>query len=291
MDDQDWLAQRFEEHRSRLEAVAYRMLGSPSETEDAVQEAWLRLSRTDTNAVHNLGGWLTTVVGRVCLDMLRSRTAHREVPLEEHVPESVADSFEHAAPEQEAVMAETVGLALLTVLDTLAPAERLAFVLHDLFGVPLADIGSILGRTPNGAKQLASRARKRVRTAQMPQRDTTDHAELVKAFLAASHDGDFAALLRVLDPDVVLRADPAAVNAGAQPEVRGAAAVAEQFAVRAVQTLPNLVVETSDTIWAITGGTPRAAFRFTARDGKIAQIDISFDAIQLRKLDRITTTT
>jgi RNA polymerase sigma factor (sigma-70 family) len=291
MDDQDRLARRFEEHRSRLEAVAYRMLGSRSEADDAVQEAWLRLSRTDSSAIDNLGGWLTTVVGRVCLDMLRSRAAHREEPLGEHVPESVADSSEHVDPEQEAVLAESVGLALLAVLDTLAPAERVAFVLHDLFGVPLAEIGAILGRTPNGAKQLAGRARKRVRAAQTPQRDTSDQTGLVTAFLAASRDGDFAALLELLDPDVELRADPAAVKAGAQPAIHGAAAVARQFAARAIQTLPRLVAETPDTIWATTRGTPPAAFRFTLRDQNITRIDIVFDAPQQRKLDSITTTT
>jgi RNA polymerase sigma factor (sigma-70 family) len=285
VDDQDWLAQRFEEHRSRLAAVAYRMLGSRSEADDAVQEAWLRLSRADSSAVHNLGGWLTTVVGRVCLDMLRSRAAHREEPFGEQVPEPAAGRSERADPEEEALMAESVGLALLVVLDTLAPAERLAFVLHDLFAVPFGEIASILGRSPNAAKQLASRARQRVQTADAtPDADahTAHQTKVVNAFLAASRDGDFAALLAVLDPDVVLRADPAAIQAGAQAEVRGAPAVAQQFAERAVATLPALVDETPRTIWAITRGTPRAAFRFTTRHGRIVQIDIVFDPQQLR---------
>ncbi len=288
MDDQDWLAQRFEEHRSRLAAVAYRMLSSRSEADDAVQEAWLRLSRADPSAVHNLGGWLTTVVGRVCLDMLRSRAAHREEPLDEHVPEPAADPSDQADPEQEALMAESVGLALLVVLDTLAPAERLAFVLHDLFAVPFGEIASILGRSPNAAKQLASRARQRVQAAHAtPEASTARQTQLVRAFLAASRDGDFAALLGVLDPDVVLRADPTAVQAGALAEVRGAPAVAQQFAERAVATLPALVVEAPGTIWAITRGMPRAAFRFTTRHGRIAQIDIVFDPLQLSQLDLV----
>jgi RNA polymerase sigma-70 factor (ECF subfamily) len=288
VDDQDWLAQRFEEHRSRLAAVAYRMLGSRTEADDAVQEAWLRLSRADPSAVHDLGRWLTTVVGRVCLDMLRSRAAHREEPLDEHVPESATGRADEVDPEQEALMAESVGLALLVVLDTLAPAERLAFVLHDMFAVPFEEIASILGRSPNATKQLASRARQRVQAADtMPDTDIARQTQLVKAFLAASRNGDFAALLAVLDPDVVLRADPTAVQAGALAEVRGAPAVAKQFAERAVTTLPALIVETPGTFWAITRGTPRAAFRFTTRHGKIVQIDIVFDPLQLRQLDLV----
>jgi RNA polymerase sigma factor (sigma-70 family) len=288
MGDQDWLAQSFEEHRSRLAAVAYRMLGSRSEADDAVQEAWLRLSRADPSAMHNLGGWLTTVVGRVCLDMLRSRTAHREEPLDEHVPEPATGLAGEVDPEQEALMAESVGLALLVVLDTLAPAERLAFVLHDMFAVPFVEIASILGRSPDATKMLASRARRRVQAADtVPDTDIARQTRLVKAFLAASRNGDFAALLAVLDPAVVLRADPTAVQAGALAEVRGAPAVAKQFAERAVTTLPVLVAETPGTIWAITRGTPRAAFRFTTRHEKIIQIDMVFDPLQVRQLDLV----
>ncbi len=289
MDDQDWLAQRFEEHRSRLAAVAYRMLGSRGEADDAVQEAWLRLSRADPSAMHNLGGWLTTVVGRVCLDMLRSRAAHREEPLDEHAPEPATDRAGEADPEQEVLIAESVGLALLVVLDTLAPAERLAFVLHDMFAVPFEEIASILGRSPNAAKQLASRARQRVQAAAdaTPGTDVARQTQLVKAFLAASRNGDFAALLAVLDPDVVLRADPTAVQTGALAEVRGAPAVAKQFAERAMTALPALVAETPGTFWAITRGAPRAAFRFTTRHEKIVQIDIVFDPRQLRQLDLV----
>lgn len=285
MDDPDWLAQRFEVHRSRLAAVAYRMLGSRSEADDAVQEAWLRLSRADPSAVHDLGRWLTTVVGRLCVDMLRSRASRREEALDEHVPEPATG---RADPEQEALMAESVGLALLVVLDTLAPAERLAFVLHDMFAVPFEEIASILGRSPNAAKQLASRARQRVQAADtMPDTDIARQTQLVKAFLAASRNGDFAALLAALDPDVALRADPTAVQAGALAEVHGAPAVAKQFAERAPTTAPALVIETPGTIWAITRGTPRAAFRFTTRHGKIVQIDLIFDPPQLRQLDLV----
>jgi RNA polymerase sigma factor (sigma-70 family) len=284
--DQDWLAQRFQKHRSRLEAVAYRMLGSRSDADDAVQEAWLRLSRTDPSTVDNLGGWLTTVVGRVCLDILRSRAAHREQPLDDHLPPAPASPSQEGDPEEEALVAESVGLALLVVLDTLAPAERLAFVLHDMFAVPFDEIASILGRSPNAAKQLASRARLRVPAADAtPHADASRQTELVKAFLAASRSGDFTALLEVLDPEVVLRADPTAVESGAVPEVHGAPAVANQFAERAVETLPTLVAEAPGTVWAITSTAPRAAFRFTIRHEKIVHIDLVFDPPKLRQLD------
>jgi RNA polymerase sigma-70 factor (ECF subfamily) len=284
--DQDWLAQRFQEHRSRLEAVAYRMLGSRSDADDAVQEAWLRLSRTDPSTVDNLGGWLTTVVGRVCLDMLRSRAAHREQPLEGNVPQASASASGKGDPEEEALVAESVGLALLVVLDTLAPAERLAFVLHDMFAVPFDEIASILGRSPNATKQLASRARQRVQASDAtPSADVTRQTDLVKAFLDASRQGDFTALLEALDPEVVLRADPTAIKAGALAEVRGAPAVANQFAERAVETLPTLVGETPGTVWAITSTAPRAAFRFTIRGTKIVRIGLVFDPLQLCQLD------
>lgn len=289
MDEQDWLTTRFEEHRSRLAAVAYRMLGSHSEADDAVQEAWLRLSRAHSGGVHNLGGWLTTVVSRVCLDMLRSRVARREEELfDQPMPEPAAGQSDQADPEEDALMAESVGQALLIVLDTLAPAERLALVLHDMFSVPFDEIGPILGRSPNAAKQLASRARQRIRAADVtPDADAARQTDLVNAFLAASRSGDFAALLEVLDPNVVLRADPTAVQAGALAEVRGAPAVAKQFAERAVETLPTLAVEAPDTVWAITSPTPQAALRITTRHGRIVHIDIVFDPQQLRQLDRI----
>src|SRR5438067_1495687 len=230
MDEHDWLAERFEEHRPHLRAVAYRLLGSLSEAEDAVQDAWLRLSRSDTSGVENLGGWLTTVVGRVCLNMLQARTSRREEPLGAHGSEPIVSREDGTDPEHEALLADAVGPALLVVLDTLAPAERVAFVLHDVFAVPFEEIAAIVGRSPAAARQLASRARRRVRgAATAPDADLTRQREVVDAFLAASRAGDFDALLAVLDPDVVLRADRAAVQAGAAREVRGAAAVAHTF--------------------------------------------------------------
>src|SRR3954469_12782576 len=224
MTEGEWLAERFEANRTHLRAVAYRMLGSVSEADDAVQEAWLRLSRTDASQVANLGGWLTTVVARVSLDMLRSRTARREQPLETHVPEPIVSSDAGADPEQEALIADSVGLALLVVLETLSPAERLAFVLHDMFGVPFDEIAPIVDRSPVAARQLASRARRRVRgAAPAPDPDLARQRQVVDAFLAAARDGDFDALVAVLDPDVVLRVDRGAVRPGASQEVRGAA--------------------------------------------------------------------
>src|SRR5437763_12388687 len=208
MDDHEWLAERFEEHRAHLRAVAYRMLGSLSEADDAVQESWLRLGRSDASGIENLGGWLTTVVARVCLDMLRSRESRREEPLDTQVPEPIVSREDGIDPEQEALLADSVGLALLVVLDTLTPAERLAFVLHDLFAVPFNEIAPIVGCSPTAARQLASRARRRVRgAATVKDADLTRSRAVVNAFLAASREGDFGALLAVLDPDVVLRAD------------------------------------------------------------------------------------
>src|SRR5215204_4254813 len=235
MDERDWLANRFEEHRPRLRALAYRMLGSPSEADDAVQEAWLCLDRSDSGGVENLGGWLTTVVGRVCLNMLRSRGSRRERFLDEpwgesseaRMPDPIVDREDGIDPEHQALLADGIGLALLVVLETLSPAERIAFVLHDTFGVPFEEIAPIVGRSPAASRQLASRARRRVRgRATVPATDASRQREVVDAFLAASRDGDLGALLAVLDPDVVLRADPGA--AGTSREVRGAHAVAEQ---------------------------------------------------------------
>ena len=226
MDEHNWLAEQFEAKRTHLRAVAYRMLGSLSEAEDAVQEAWLHLSRSDTSGVQNLGGWLTTVVARVCLDMLRSRNSRREEPLGEYLPDQSLSSDGVSDHEHEALMAESIGLALLVVLETLAPAERLAFVLHDMFAVPFDEIAPIVGRSPTAARQLASRARRRVRGAAVGDAAHPRQRAVVKAFLAASRDGDFDALLAMLDPDAVLRADHAAVHAGASSEVRGATAVA-----------------------------------------------------------------
>jgi RNA polymerase sigma factor (sigma-70 family) len=292
MDEQDWLAQRFEEHRSHLRAVAYRMLGSMSEADDAVQEAWLRLSRSETSGVENLGGWLTTVVGRVCLDMLRSRTSRRVVPLGEplgtRVPEPLVSRADGIDPEHEALLADSVGLALLVVLQTLTPTERLAFVLHDMFSVPFEEIAPVVGRSPTAARQLASRARRRVQgEAHVPDADLATQREVVDAFLAASRSGDFDALLAVLDPDVVLRMDGGAVRAGLSREVRGARAVAEQtltFSGLSPFVRPALVNGAAGVVVA-PRGRPFSVMGFTIRGGKIVEIDILADPARLSRLD------
>jgi RNA polymerase sigma factor (sigma-70 family) len=292
MDEQDWLAQRFEEYRSHLRAVAYRMLGSISEADDAVQEAWLRLSRSETSGVENLGGWLTTVVGRVCLDMLRSRTSRRVVPLGEplgtRVPEPLVSRAEGIDPEHEALLADSVGLALLVVLETLSPAERLAFVLHDMFSVPYEEIAPVVGRSPTAARQLASRARRRVQgEAHVPDADLATQREVVDAFLAASRDGDFDTLLAVLDPDVVLRIDGGAVRAGLSREVRGARAVAEQtltFSRLSPFVRPALVNGAAGVVVA-PRGRPFSVMGFTIRGGKIVEVDILADPARLSRLD------
>ena len=273
MDEKDWLAERFEAHRAHVRAVAYRMLGSLPEAEDAVQEAWLRLSRSDAGVIENLGGWLTTVVARVCLDMLRSRRSRREEPLETHVPEAAAG----VDPENEALLAESVGLALLVVLDTLNPAERLAFVLHDMFAVPFDEIAPIVGRSPEAARQLASRARRRVKGADADtEADRDRQRQVVDAFLAASRGGDLGALLAVLDPDIVLRADDAAVRLGAASEVRGRAGVAEFFLGRARTAQPALVDGLPGLVWA-PGGRPKVAFEFTVVEGRVVAIHLHAD--------------
>jgi RNA polymerase sigma-70 factor, ECF subfamily len=284
MEEHEWLAERFEENRTHLVAMAYRMLGSPSEADDAVQEVWLRLSRSDTSGVDNLGGWLTTVIARVCLDMLRSRRSRREEPLGEHLPDPIVSREDAVDPEHEALLGDSVGLALIVVLETLAPAERVAFVLHDMFDLPFDEIAPIVGRSPTAARQLASRARRRVQGAKVPDADFTRRREVVDAFLAASRGGDFDALLAVLDPDVVVRADGAAVRAGASREVRGAAAVAETFSGRARAAQPALVNGAVGLVWA-PGGRPRVAFDFTMRGGKIVEIDLIADPEHLRQLD------
>ncbi len=284
MNEQNLLADGFEANRAHLRAVAYQILGSTSEAEDAVQEAWLRLSRSDVSSVENLGGWLTTVVARVCLDMLRSQRSRREEPLEERVPESVAGD-NRSNPEQEAVLADSIGLALLVTLDRLTPAERLAFVLHDIFAMPFDEIAPIVGRSPTAARKLASRARSRVRGASVRRDpDLARRRAIVDAFLAASRGGDFGALLALLDPEVVLRADVTAVQAGAAAEVRGAAAVAEAFAGRARVAQPALVDGEAGAVWA-PGGEPRVVFSFTIADGKIVGIDLLAEPERLRALD------
>ena len=280
----DWLTEGFEVHRPHLRAVAYRMLGSMSEADDAVQNAWLRLSRTDGSAIENLGGWLTTVVGRVCLDMLRSRRSRREEPFGTVTSEPIATRSDGTDPEHEALIADSVGLAMLVVLETLDPAERVAFVLHDMFAVPFDEIAPIVGRSPAAARQLASRARRKVQGAKLPDPDFTRQRQIVYAFLAASRGGDFDALLALLDPDVVLRADGAGVLAGTVKEVRGAAAVAETFSGRARAAQPALVEGAAGLVWA-PGGRPRVVFDFTIRHGKIVEIAMIADAEHLGQLD------
>ena len=285
MNDHDVLAERFEANRSHLRAVAYRMLGSLGDADDAVQEAWLRVSRSDTSVVENLSGWLTTIVGRVCLDMLRSRKSRREEPLDTYVPDPAVSRPDGADPEQEALLADSVGLALLVVLEALTPAERLAFVLHDMFGVPFEEIAPIVDRTPAAARQLASRARRRVQgkpTVADP--DLTRQREVVDAFLAASRGGDFESLLAMLDPDVVLRADDAAVLVGAAKEVHGAAAVADTFSGRAKAARPALVDGLAGAVWS-SRGEPRVVFGFTIEEGKIVQIELLADPERLGRLD------
>jgi RNA polymerase sigma-70 factor (ECF subfamily) len=293
VDEKELLAERFEKHRGRLRAVAYRMLGSIGEADDAVQEAWLRLCRSETDDIENLGGWLTTVVGRVCLDMLRSRRIRRECPLDKpragvHVPDPIVGRADGTDPEQEALLADSVGPALLLVLETLSPAERLAFVLHDVFGVPYGEIAPIVGRTPAASRQLASRARRRVRGGgAASDTDPARQREIVDAFLTASREGDFGALLAVLDPDVVLRIDGGAVRAGLSREVRGAEAVAEQtptFSRLSPFVRPALVNGAAGVVVA-PRGRPFAVMGFTVRRGKIVEIDVLADPARLHRLD------
>ena len=287
MHERESLADRFQANRTRLRAVAYRMLGSVSEADDAVQEAWLRLSRAQAADVENLDGWLTTVVARVCLDMLRSRKARREEPMGPRVPEPIVSRELEVDPEHAALLADSVGLALLVVLDTLAPLERLAFVLHDMFAVPFDEIAPIVGRSPAAARQLASRARRRVQAATpVPDPDLARQREVVDAFLAAARSGDFDALLAVLDPDVVLRIDRGAVPRGASREVRGAQAVLEQartFVPLLASARPALV---NGAAGVVVGrrGRPLAVAGFTVAHGQIVEIDLLADPARLREL-------
>jgi RNA polymerase sigma factor (sigma-70 family) len=285
MNEYDWMAERFEAHRGHLRAVAYRMLGSLSEADDAVQEAWLKLTRADTSDVTNLGGWLTTVVGRVCLDMLRSRKARHEEPLGVHVPDPVISSADGPDPEQEALLADSVGLALLVVLEHLAPAERLAFVLHDTFAVPFDEIGPILGRSPAAAKQLASRARRRVRGAEpTSDGDVASQRAVVEAFLSAARGGDLDALLAVLDPDVVARSD-AGRRRGA--EVHGAVAVAGNAATygRLATTGQLVLINGVPGIIATRDDRLISVMAFTIRGGKVTALDILVDPDRLARLE------
>jgi RNA polymerase sigma factor (sigma-70 family) len=288
MDDHDRLAERFETQRGRLRAVAYRMLGSLGEADDAVQEAWLRLSRADTSGVENLPGWLTRVVGRVCLDMLRTRTSRREQPLGLQVADPATDGQDGGDPEREALLAEEVGLALLVVLDRLTPAERVAFVLHDTFAVPFDEIAPIVERSPTAAKKLASRARHRVRGATtIPDADLARKREVVDAYIAAARGGDIKALLEVLDPDVVRRADRVALPAGVATELRGARAVAEETRTnmqRARFAQPALV---DGTIGVVVAPRGRLFLTLSLRfkDDRIAEIDVIADPARLQRLD------
>jgi RNA polymerase sigma-70 factor (ECF subfamily) len=286
MPDSDWLASQFEDHRDRLRAVAYRVLGSRSEAEDAVQEAWLRLSRTDTSDVENFGGWLTTVVSRISLDMLRSRGSRREDRLGPQDFDGIVNDSVESEPERAAVLADSVGPALLVVLETLTPAERLAFVLHDGFGVPYEEIAPIIERNPAAARQLASRARRRVRGASMPtlNADQVRRYAIVDAFLAAARDGDFDALIGFLDPNVVLRADQTAVEMGTAPEIRGPREVAGRFVGGAKVARTAIVDGAAGAVW-MSGKQPRIAFRFTFMADLIAAIEIVADPARLATLD------
>jgi len=288
MTDQEWLARRFEAHRSHLRAVAYRMLGSVTEADDAVQEAWMRLSRTDTGDVENLRAWLTTVVSRVCLNQLRSRRTRREAPLETHVADPIVSPASGIDPEHEAMLGDSIGLALLTVFDTLNPAERIAFVLHDVFAVPFDDIAPIVGRSTAATRQLASRARRRVKGAPVPDTDLDGQWAVADAFLAASRDGDFERLLAVLDPDVVLRSDGGTSRPSLASLLRGAAAVASgamsfrRFTDTATPVLVNGLP--GGIAWA-PDGNPFAVVSVTVAGGRIVSIDILADPDRLARMD------
>jgi RNA polymerase sigma factor (sigma-70 family) len=286
--DQEWLAQRFESHRTHLRGVAYRMLGSLTEADDAVQEAWIRLSRTDTSDVDNLRAWLTTVVGRVCLNMLRSRRTRSEAPLDVHVPDPIVSPEAGGDPEHEALLGDSLGLALLAVLDALTPAERVAFVLHDVFAVPFDEIASIVGRSPAAARQLASRARRRVQGAPVPDTDLDGQWAVVDAFLAASREGDFERLLDVLDPDVVVRSDGGPARPALVSTTRGREAVATQamsfrrFAGTATRALVNGVP--GAVAW-LPDGRPFAVVSAIVAGGRIVSIDVLADPERLARLD------
>ncbi|HEY7623230.1 MAG TPA: RNA polymerase sigma factor SigJ [Solirubrobacteraceae bacterium] len=287
MDENEWLAERFEEHRTHLRAVAYRMLGSVSEADDAVQEAWLRLSRSDANAIENLGGWLTTVVARVSLNVLRARRTRREESFEVHLPEPIVSRADGVDPEHEALLADSVGLALLVVLETLTPAERLSFVLHDMFAVPFDEIGPMVGRSPTAARQLASRARRRVQGATPPTPDLARQREVVDAFFAAARAGDFDALVAVLHPDVVARSDGGTARPEATAVVHGAEKVARRaagFARMAPYVRPALVNGTAGVVVVPPDGL-FAVMGFTVAEGRIVEIDSLTDPDRLSQID------
>jgi len=281
MSDQEWLAQRFEEHRARLNALAHRILGSRAEAEETVQDAWIRLSRSDADQVENLGRWLTTVVSRQCLNVLQSRRTRSEEPLDLGAMEPLPNRDVHADPEQEALLADSIGLALLVVLDQLTPSERVAFVLHDMFDVPFEEIAPILGKSASAARQLASRARRRVRQADAPShRDELRHRRLVSAFLSASRNRDFEALLRYLDPSVVMRIDKTALELGAV-EIHGSQDVARAFVGRLGGAQPALVNGVMGAVWA-PGGKPKVVFAFRVVGDKIGEVDLIGDPERIR---------
>jgi RNA polymerase sigma factor (sigma-70 family) len=285
MDQQEWLAQQFEDHRPHLRAVAYRMLGSLNEADDAVQDAWVRLSRADTSEVDNLGGWLTTIVARVALNMLRARKTRREQPFDVHMPDPIIDSADGTNPEHEALLADSVGLALLVVLETLTPAERLAFVLHDMFAVPFEEIAPIVDRSPEATRQLASRARRRVRgTPTVPDADLNAQWEVVEAFLAAARKGDFDALVAVLDPDAVLRADGGLT--GLSQQVQGAETIASQALLwsRVDLTMRRALINGAAGIVAFLHGRPFSIAAVTVKNGKIVEIDFLADPQRIARL-------
>ncbi len=287
MDQQEWLARQFEEHRPHLRAVAYRMLGSISESDDALQDAWLRVNRADASEVENLRAWLTTIVARVSLNQLRARNTRREQPLETRVPDPIIDPAEGTDPEHEALLADSVGLALLVVLERLTPAERLAFVLHDMFAVPFEDIAPIVERSPEATRQLASRARRRVRgNAPVPDADLSAQWEVVNAFLAAARDGDFDALIAVLHPDVVLRADGGGMP-GISRHIRGARAVAGQalYWTQPNVTVSRALVNGTPGVVSLRNGTPFSVGAFTVENGKIVEIDFLADPDRITQLD------
>jgi RNA polymerase sigma-70 factor (ECF subfamily) len=286
MGENDWLADRFEEQRAHLRAVAYRMLGSIPEADDALQDAWVRVNRADTSVVENLGGWLTTIVARVCLNMLRSRNVRREESLEAHLPDPVISPVGELGPEGEALLADSVGLALLVVLDALAPAERLAFVLHDMFELPFEEIAPMVGRSPTAARQLASRARRRVRGAEIPDSNLARQRTVVDAFFLAARNGDLDALVAVLHPDVILRVDSGPSRPSASRVVRGAVAVARQARLGAnpAALLHPALINGAAGVVITLDGQPHGVMAFTVVNDQIVELDIIADTERIRRV-------
>jgi RNA polymerase sigma-70 factor (ECF subfamily) len=286
MDENDWLAERFEEQRTHLRTVAYRMLGSLAEADDAVQDAWVRVSRADVNEVENLGGWLTTIVARVCLNVLRSRKVRRDESLEVHLPDPVISPVGGRQPEEEALLADSVGLALQVVLDALSPAERLAFVLHDMFELPFEEIAPMVGRSPTAARQLASRARRRVKGAEIPDPDLARQRAVVDAFFSAARGGHFEALVALLHPDVVLRADFGPSRPAASTVVRGAEAVARQARLGAnpAALLHPALINGAAGVVITLDGKPHVVMAFTIVNDQVVELDIIADPDRVRRV-------